>query len=183
MKTLTLFLPLLLIACASHKAEENKTASESAQPSQEARFAANQNNAAYVAEVVFAKGSSRLSPAARKNIRDLMGKIKTGDVKEIKVVAWSDEEYPSVHTRKLSDREKNLARDRAENIKSKLEAGSAKIEILNMAERPGALGSLLQSDDARIKKSLEIAGIPNTDTAVKAPSKAGHGIVMVILQE
>jgi len=34
-----------------------------------------------------------------------------------------------------------------------------------------------------MKKSLEVAGIPNTDTAVKAPPKASKAIVMVLIKE
>jgi hypothetical protein len=42
------------------------------------------------------------------------------------------------------------------------------------------LKDLFNTSDAQIKKSLETAGIPTTDTTVKVPSKASKSIVMVL---
>lgn len=44
-------------------------------------------------------------------------------------------------------------------------------------------GKAFISDEAEIKKSLEIAGIPNTDTTVKVPGKASKSVVIFIMEE
>lgn len=180
----------LFAACATRKAEDQARSSAQApvkistEPSQEARYAANENDAAFVSEVIFAKGSSKLSKASKKSLQDLIAKSKaTSELREVKVIAWADSEYPSVNTKKLPENQRNLAQARAQALKKVFSKTGVKIELFNMAERPNALSSLMQTDNSRIKKSLEVAGVPNTDTAVKMPSKAGHGIVMVILRD
>jgi outer membrane protein OmpA-like peptidoglycan-associated protein len=183
----------LVGACAHKKAEEagpnaaqpTKTpAVVSTEPSQEARYAANENDAAFVSEVIFAKGSSKLSKASKRSLDEMIQKSKkTSALREVKIVAWGDLEYPSVNSKKLPKDQRNLAQARAEALQKVFKKTDVKVELFNMADRPSALSSLMQTDNSRIKKSLEVAGIPNTDTAVKTPSKAGHGIVMVILKD
>jgi len=52
-----------------------------------------------------------------------------------------------------------------------------------MAERPNIIKEFVGSSEARLKKSLERAGIPNTDTSVKFPAKASRAILLIDLKE
>lgn len=191
---LSLMLSFVLASCAHNKKAEEVSADQkqptkapaivTTEPSQEARYAANENDVAFVSEVIFAKGSSKLSKASKKSLDAMIAKSKkTSALREVKIVAWGDLEYPSVNSKKLPKDQRTLAQARAEALQKVFDKTEVKVELFNMAERPSALSTLLQTDNSRIKKSLEVAGIPNTDTAVKTPSKAGHGIVMVILKD
>lgn len=173
-----------LAACSSSR--KNETATESTKPSQEALIAANENEAAYVAEISFKKGSAVLTPQSKAQLTNLVQNAKSaGKIDDVKVVTWADMEYPSVNTSKLSQAQRKLAEDRNKEIKKYLETAEKGIDVdaYNMAERPGALSRLMGTENARIKKSLEVAGIPNTDTAVKIPPKASRAMVMVILEQ
>jgi len=96
----------------------------------------------------------------------------------VKVLSWGDVAYPA-KGQKASDSEINVARKRNNSLESYIEArySSLKVETHNMAERPTALQELLNSSDARVKSSLEQAGIAGAGVA--RPSRA---IVMVIVR-
>jgi hypothetical protein len=103
---------------------------------------------------------------------------------KIKIVSWADEEYPSVHTKKLADAQIDLAKKRGEQISSFLKNKNAtEVALINMAERPNMAQELLQTEDSHIKEALEIRGIPNTDTSVKVPSKIAHAMVIFYMLE
>lgn len=54
--------------------------------------------------------------------------------------------------------------------------------MVSMAERSSKLSELWGNADARMKKSLEAAGIPNTHDKDKGTPKASRSIVMLILE-
>jgi hypothetical protein len=174
-----------IAACTSSRKQEAADREASTKPSQEALIAANENDAAYVAEIRFQKGSTTLTPQSRAQLANLVQNAKSaGKIDDIKVITWADMEYPSVNTTKLSQAQRKLAEDRNKEIEKYLETSDRDLDIdsYNMAERPGVLSRLLSTENSRIKKSLEVAGIPNTDSAVKIPSKASRSMVMVILE-
>ncbi len=186
-------LAIFTVGCVqSAKIEEAGTSqpADQAKPvvetSSQAQFVAHENKSNFVSEITFAKNKSTLSSAAQKSLATELEKAaKSQTLEEVKIIAWSDMEYPSVHTQKLSKAQRDLAENRTSNIEKflKTKGLSAKVEQINMAERPNALERFFNSEDARIKKSLEIAGVPNTDTAVKSPSKAAKAIVVFIPKE
>lgn len=169
----------LAVGCAS--SQKNTT---SAGPSIEAKQMAVEQEASYVTEFAFKKGSSTLSEAAKADLRRVIAEAKQdgSSIREMKIITWGDSEYPSSNTKKLSKAEVDLVnkRNRAISDFVKSVAGGVDVDTHSMAERPGALKELFNTSDAQIKKSLETAGIPTTDTAVKVPSKASKSIVMVI---
>ena len=106
-------------------------------------------------------------------------------VTEIKLITWSDEEYPSEDEDELSEGQQILVRQRNARIKNFIRDQrntETDIEMVSMAERSGKLSELWGDADARMKKSLEAAGIPNTDDKEKGTPKASRSIVMLILE-
>lgn len=189
-----LVLALIISACSSKppkdpgansasgitKAQESKTVS------MESKQLASEEETNLVTEVSFTKEKATLSKAAQEDIRALWQKAsKKGKIDEVKVITWGDQEYPSVHEENLSEKQIDLVKKRNDSLEkyiSKL-TKDADVETFSMAERPGALQRLFSSEDAKIKKSLETAGIPNTDTSVKVPGKASKSVVIFIMEE
>lgn len=187
-----LLLALIVVSCSSKPAKDagpNSTQgkpAESKTVSMESKQLASEEETNLVTEISFNKGKTNLSQTARNEIKALWQKAsEKGKVDEVKVITWADQEYPSVHENKLSDKQVNLVKKRNAEIEKFIEGLSkdADIETFSMAERPGALEKLVTSEDAKIKKSLETAGIPNTDTTVKVPGKASKSVVIFIMEE
>lgn len=188
-----LLLAFLVAACSSKPAKDPgtnttgvKNAPESKAVSMESKQLASEEETNLVTEITFSKEKATISKQAQEDIRSLYQKAKTrGKIDEVKVITWGDQEYPSVHEKKLSAKQVNLVDKRNDALESYIEklTKGADVETFSMAERPGALNRLFSSEDAQIKKSLETAGIPNTDTTVKVPGKASKSVVIFIMDE
>lgn len=186
-----LLLALIIVGCSS-KHDERKTA-EVKKPapektiSIESKQLANEEQSKFVTEVTFHKEKSSLSSAAKNDLKHLYERAtKKGKIHDIKVITWGDQEYPSVHEKRLSKKQIKLVDKRNKTLERYLlglTKDTVDVETYSMAERPGTLNRLFASEDARIKKSLETAGIPNTDTSVKVPGKASKSIVIFIMEE
>lgn len=185
---------LILSACSSKPAKDAgsnstttaKKAQESQVVSMESKQLASEQESNLVAEITFSKEKAFISDQARNELKALQRKAASrGKVGEIKVITWGDQEYPSVHEKELSETQQRLVKMRNDALEKYLDEISkdAKIETFSMAERPDALNKLFSSDEAQIKKSLETAGIPNTDTTVKVPGKASKSVVIFIMEE
>ena len=197
--TSTLLAAGLLVSCThgEKKGEAEKPvnaeapasvkAAPNAGSSIEAKQLAATEQATYVTEIKFDKKKAVLSKEDKARLKKIYEQAKAaGTVGEIKAISWADAEFPSVNTKKLPDAELKLARDRNESITQyykKIAADPAvTIHGYSMAERSTMISSLFGSDDAQIKKSLEVAGIPNTDTSSKVNAKASKSIVMIFLK-
>lgn len=187
MNKVKVFIPLVLcgalFGCSSK--DKNNTNAQSAGPSIEAQQIAAQNEAAAFIEIPFAKGKAGLSKNSRQQIDELLAKAPDKDkIESVKVISWADLEYPSVQSTKLPKGQIKLAERRLDSVTDylKKKADGVDVEKFNMAERPTALQRFFETDDARIKNSLESLGIPNTDTAVKEPRKASRTIVFLVLK-
>ncbi|MDD4973002.1 MAG: hypothetical protein PHY93_01555 [Bacteriovorax sp.] len=198
MKTKLLFFLIIILglgACASHKTKkssETVTTTQSVKqvpptPSMEAKQLASEQETSYVAEFSFRKGSEELSPTSKKQLEEVSKKALTrGKIEMIKVITWADQEYPSAIKNKLSEKQQNLAKKRNEKIKNYLKKihpdASGEIELISMAQRPSFMKNLLSSDDARIKRSLESAGIPDSESTTKKGGKASKSIVLILVK-
>ncbi|WP_374073432.1 hypothetical protein [Bdellovibrio bacteriovorus] len=175
-----LFVSALLVAgCATRDRR-----AESEVPSSAARQVAASEETSHVTEFSFSKGSSELSETAKQDLRRVITDAKrTGNIKELKVISWGDSEYPSSETKKLSSEERDLVKKRNNAIRDYVKSYSEGLDVdaYSMAERPGVLKEIFNTSDARVKKSLETAGIPTTANA-KVPAKASKSIVMVITE-
>lgn len=178
---------LALSGCASRPTESEVTGRAQTTkngPSIEAQQVAAEQESSFVAELTFAKNGSNLSSAGKESLRQLVRSAKqAGAIEEIKIITWSDSEYPSVHTKKLSSAERDLVSKRNKGIADHLKTleNDLKVTPYSMAERPSVLAEIGGTSDARIKRSLEMAGIPTTDTTVKVPAKASKSIVLVVV--
>ncbi len=174
---------LALSACSSvHKTGDQETTSVS----KESRQVAVQESASYVTDLSFDEGSAKLSSSDRSKLDEIISKAKYGGrIDDVKVISWSDAEYPSLKKGKLSKAQGSLAERRAENIKNYLKGldRSLDIDTFNMAEQPGSLSKLFKTENSKIKKSLETAGIAHDDGDDRYSAKAGKSTVMVILKE
>ena len=192
---LVMSVALLLTHCAHHEAAKTadseptagavKKTPMPAAPSIEAKQLAAENEASYVTELTFRKGKNQLSPDAHTQLSKVLDQARAhGKIQDVKVITWADAEYPSANTKALSVGQVKLATRRNDEIKRFLKNLDRDVSVTtyNMAERPGAVSELLGTSNAHIKKSLEVAGIPNTDTTVKLPAKASKSIVLVILK-
>jgi hypothetical protein len=183
----------VLVSCAHEDKKDEPKLGEPTQnavvkgvPSIEAKQVAAEEQAAFVVEVKFAKNQHKLPAAAKLKIKKLVQQANSaGKLSRVQVAVWADQEYPSVHTKALSSDQVELVKRRGQEVSSVIEAveKDADPEVHNMAERPGMWGELVSNAGARLKKAFEVAGIPNTDTSVKSPSKASHAIVLISVEE
>lgn len=187
---LCLFLICNLLGCSSHPKESEVIAParhKSTQPTVgiEATQVAAEQNAEFVMEINFNKKEKELSKENKAKLHKFLGDAsRKGELSQVKVISWADSEYPSVHTKRLSVEERKVANDRNNAIKSYIDEKKMNIDVgtYSMAERANALKEFVGTSEARVKKSLEIAGIPTTDTSVKFPSKASKSIIMIIMK-
>jgi len=184
---LALPLAILAISCSSTPKEvATQTPPYVPQTSIEAKQVAAEQEAPFVTEVTFKKGSSELTTDAKQRLETLLKRVQ-GDqsIEEVKVITWADEEYPAASKKSLSKGQKEVAEDRNKELKRYLNDKDSKMKVsaYNMAERPSAFTNFLGTSDARIKKSLETAGIPTTESQNKATAKASKAIVMLIMKE
>ncbi len=190
-KVICLISSILLMSCSSKEPAEKTSNEETSVQTQEtismeSKLLANEQESNLVTEIKFDHQKANISGKAREQLKELHRKAsKKGKIEEIKVISWGDQEYPSVHEKKLSEVQVKLVEERNATLENYLKTieKDADIETISMASRPSTLDKWFSSDDARIKKSLETAGIPNTDTTVKVPGKASKSIVIFIMEE
>lgn len=143
--------------------------------------AAAQLSAAYVGTLDFVRGDVKLNEKDQKKIEALLQDANAkGGIKEIKVMAWADQSYPSMSTKKLSPLQLELAAQRARNIKNYISQNfsSLKVDTYNMAERPMAIEEFFKTSDSKVKNALEAAGVTARPEMVSASSS--RSLVMII---
>lgn len=176
------FATIMFVTCTSKPPK--RAASEAV--SLESKQLASEEESNYVTEISFSRASAKLSESSRAKLAAIFNEAKNkGKVVEAKVVTWADREYPSVHTEKLTKKEILLVDNRNKNIEKYLHDlnSDVDVELFSMAQRPSTMSKLFSTENARIKKSLETAGVPNTDTTVKVPGKASKAIVILITED
>lgn len=183
-----LVLTSFLVGCSSTPKDVGNAAQGEGKPANtasiEAKQLAAEQEAAYVVEIEFKAKSSKLGHGAREKIDALYKTVSRPErLKGAKIISWADDEYPSKKERKLSYNSTELAKKRGEAVQNFLNKRSPNMEfeLYNMAKRPGTFSEFVGSADARIKDSLERAGI--STTAEKATPKARKTIVMLLMGE
>ncbi len=136
-------------------------------------------------EIEFKPGNYDLNKASKKAIKLLINQPDTiGNVDEILVLSWADEEYPSKEIKKLSINQIKLAEDRNKAVAKYI--GSLRflnVRKYNLAERPDLISQWFNTTDAKLKSSLINAGLPTTANELQYPSKAGHSIIILKLKK
>ena len=156
-------------------------------PSSVANLLAKKQETTFVSEFSFKKGKSELSTSSKKQLNAISKKaLKQGQIEIIKIITWADQEYPSAIKNNLSQDQQLLVKKRNEKIKNYLQKIASNkiydIELISMAQRPSFLKNLLSSDDAKIKRELESAGISETETSSIKGSKKSKSIVLFLVK-
>jgi len=169
-------------ACASvHKTGDSTPTTVS----QQAQKVAVQQDATYVTEITFDKNSSKLTPSDAKKLDSIVSHAKeTGKIDDIKVISWADYGYPSMEKKRLSKAQRTLAEKRSMGIKKYLKSDDQSLDVdtYSMAERPGKIAELFNTDNVRVKRALESASIKDDQSAYDHPGNAGKSMVLVILK-
>lgn len=132
------------------------------------------------------KGKSGLTVLSQEHLKELARRAHRDPrpIEDIKILAWSDQEYPNEVTGKMSPRQIALASERARNIRAYLEdelREQEDIDAYNMARRPNLLAKLLRSEEYEVKEAFESSGV----TASKLPdgsvsyTKASRALVII----
>ena len=144
--------------------------------------------------VTFTRGQSDLSATDQASVRALVGRAgQSGmNIKEIRVIAWSDSAAPTEEGHDLSADDRKLADARGAAIKDflKKELRVSNVTVVNMAESSSAIARMLKTDQAELKsafrrgsaagvKSQELSDEIRAATEEGGPSKA----VLFVAQE
>ena len=182
-RTLVLtLLSALLVSCSSTQPKSVK--SPSADPAIAA--ASERIGGNFYSTLEFSQGSDKLTESSKIHLKEIHDKVKADQrkVKEIKILAWADQEYPEVVENDAPAKEIILANERAKNIKrylSKELKTSEDINYFNMAKRPGTFSTLTKSDDFEVKRAFERSGATSVrlDDGSVSYSKASKAIIVV----
>ncbi|MGZ3693973.1 MAG: hypothetical protein ACXWQO_07210 [Bdellovibrionota bacterium] len=185
--TILIGLAALLASCSSKPVARNTpVAAKEEKRIVEEKHAASELGAQEVAEIHFKRGSTHISKKEAKKLNAAIAKAQsTGKVDEIKIVGWADREFPSYNSGSLPKPDQKLADRRNEAIRQALEpqVKGVAVDKYNMAVYPNGVDRLFKTSDFRVKRSLEQAGIPNTDSGVKMPVMSGKALVMILLDK
>jgi len=143
--------------------------------------------ASQVKEITFDKNSAVLTDAHKEILRNAITEAaQAGQIAEVKVLAWSDKEYPSPTGRQSRDDVK-LAKKRMSDIKSYLkDLKVSAVGTYNMTERPNALQKLFHTKTEKVKNTTEMAGAaPTADQTGLFDNKAqaSKSVVMIFMKK
>lgn len=172
----------MLVGCNSAQKAHDQAMTT---PSAEAKTAASQQGTNSVVEINFAQGSSELTEGNRQALRDMVAKAKaSGEVDELKVLAWSDKDYPADKNATLPEGERELASRRATAIQDfvKAELAIDDVDTYNMASRPNMLQEVFNTSDAEMKRMFENAGVTSSD-GKSVTGKASRAVVMATFED
>lgn len=143
--------------------------------------------ASFFTEIEFKPGSTDLTEASRKAIQNVLSEsAKVGEIDDVKILAWSDEELPSEKRKTLPQAARNLAEKRGDVISDYIDTLSFKVDDVdtyNMAKRSNFLQRWMKTDDARFKSAMLKAGLPTVTDDRQYPSKASKAVILVTLDQ
>jgi hypothetical protein len=168
-----------------HKVSENESQRTSYTEEQAGReitrAAAKSVDAHNFVEIGFSESSSVLTKSAAASIESAVGQAKQrGQISQVIVLSWSDQEYPAQNVGKLSKKQSDLADRRNLAIKKYVSAmDNLDVETYNMAKSPNTLSKWFNTTDTKLKNSFLAAGLPTTGDELQYPSKASHAVILV----
>jgi hypothetical protein len=127
----------------------------------ETEAAARKLGANTVGEVEFDLGKTALNDGAKLDLDELKSEAEqAGDIKEVRVIAWADKEYPPSEQKKYTPADIRIAEGRAAAVKTYLkdQLHLKSITVYNMAKRPNLFQEMLKTPAAAIKDTLEKSG-------------------------
>lgn len=179
MKLFTMSFLLLLLAGGCSSSYKTKTETP---PSSDTTVAvAKEAEAKNFVEIKFKEGSALLTDEAKSSLRSVLKDAKTsGEIDEVIVLSWADQNYPSKDLGKLSKKQRDLANKRNKNVKNFVRS-MRKVDVnsFNMAERPSTFSKLFDTADAKMKNSFVEAGISTTADSTDYSTKASHSVILI----
>jgi light-regulated signal transduction histidine kinase (bacteriophytochrome) len=150
--------------------------------------AANRLGAAQFREINFSKNISELSEMQKTELKQaIMESEQKGQIEEVKILAWSDQEYPSENS-KQSKSEIKLASQRVRQLKAfiKDDLKISNVGTYNMSKRPNDLQKLFNTADRKIKDTVASAGAAPTEGNTglfETKAQASKGVVMIFMKK
>lgn len=190
--TLLTFGCLIATGCANspkrvtdQQKDARKSYAEEAESKAIINSAAKEVKAHQFVEISYNPGTHIISEASKRSLDQLMASSEAqGEVDEVLVMSWADQELPSSKLKKLSKSEIELAKKRNQAVEDYLKSKkSVDVDLYNMAEQPNVFAKWFNTTDAKLKKSLVAAGLPTTADEPQYPSKASTSVVLVKLKE
>lgn len=137
-----------------------------------------------VTEVSFDEKTNSLSATSRMAIDSLISANQMkGKIKDIKVLAWADREYP-MKGDKASKEEVKLAEKRGQSIKDYLRKSHdvKGVSVHNMAQRPNTIEKLFSASDFEVKSAAESSGdAPTADQVDLFATNARKSKALVVI--
>lgn len=131
----------------------------------------------------FPPGKERLLDSEKEKIKIFKKAVEgRANVNSIKVLAWSDQEYPVEGTPKPSSEEQKLADERGKAVREflKKDLGSKKdVDVHNMAKQPGVFAQVFKSDDFQMKNSLEAVSAASAEMGIVSDNKGSKAVIVV----
>ena len=168
-----------LLACA-HKQQANPVSTANSARPQTQKSAVELDHHV-VSSLAFRAGQQTLTPQAAALIDRAMDEAKArGNIEQVEVAVWSDQEYPG-KSHRLPPQQVQLAQERAKNIKDYVQhlQPGVNINVHNMAEQPSALANLLNTPDADLKKKLVTLGIAPTSDQESVIGRSATALMFV----
>lgn len=162
-----LLLCFILLGCGSQKPKEepiiyskdnpevNTTNPEA--PSITAKELAAELGSNLVTEIHYSKNSAKLNKKERKRLKKLYKEATNNQqIKSVQILSWSDKEYPT--NKELEPVQESLAESRADKIEKFLATMDKNLTFkqINMAKPLNTATSLMNTEEAIIKKSIEV---------------------------
>lgn len=139
--------------------------------------------ASQAAPVFFNPGTQVLSQKEKAELQAFLTNIRGSQkIKNIKVLAWADREYPA-KKEKSSDKQIALAKARAEAIQKYLKSDLKieSVDTFNMAERPSKISEILKTQDYEVKSTAEATGAAPKKNTVGFFEEMGRSTTALVL--
>lgn len=132
-------------------------------------------------EIQFKKGSAELTESAKASLAAVIDTAsKSGEIDEVIVMSWADQEFPSNNLKKLSKSQRELANNRSNNISKYVKNIKwMDVDAYNMTEQPKIYSKWFNTTDYKLKNALVAAGLPTTADDPKYPAKSSKSVILV----
>lgn len=131
--------------------------------------------------VDFSVASAVLSKKAKSSLDSVVQQVKMkGDINQIIVLSWSDENNPPQNQKIQTVAQRELAGRRNLIIKNYLNSiKGIDVETHNMSENANSFSKWISTADAKVKNSLTTAGLITTENELKTTNKPSRSVILL----
>jgi hypothetical protein len=145
--------------------------------------AASKTTEQYRTTIKFDSDSAILSDGDKARLRDIVKDAAAqGIIVKAKVIAWSDKPLPA-KDEKLSDKDENLAKNRAQTVSNflKNEAAVPSVDTYNMAQSSNWLAGVFHTEEAKLKDVFHSKAPVNNEEfrAIKAEGAPTSAVIII----